>query len=160
MLYRFSFFIVCSFILSAPSYAASTGTVTINGQVPLACNVVVDDESGASNISDISAGDNDRLIATVNESCNDPDGYTVTVVGTHSGNHTGLFRDSVSNDTHPFTVKYNGVAAPSGGIVTDANAAGINLSKPVLISYASDPTLTPSSGFTYAETLTFTIAAK
>lgn len=140
--------------------AAQVGTVTVNGAVPLACNIVVTSEAGASNIADISAGDNDRLIATVTESCNDPDGYTVTVAGSNSGDHNGLFIDSVSSDSHPFLIAYNGVPVPAGGLVTDAIAPVNNLNRDVRISYGSAPLLTPTVGFTYAETLTFTIAAK
>ena len=142
------------------TWSATTGTVTVNGQVPAVCAVVVAPESGASNITDISAGDTDRLIATVTENCNDPDGYTMTVVGTNSTNHTGLFKDSVSNDTQPFTIKYNNVNAPIGGVVTNTSAPAHNVSRSVKISYVANPALTPSAGFTYAETLTFTIAAK
>jgi hypothetical protein len=116
--------------------------------------------AGASNIADISAGDTDRQVATVNENCNDPLGYTMTVAGTHSTNYTGLFVDSVSGDSQPFTIKYNGVAVPAGGVVTNTNAPGINLDKNVTITYAANAGLTPSTGFTYNETLTFTIAAK
>lgn len=140
--------------------AATTGTVTVNGQVPAVCAVVVAPEAGASNITDISAGDTDRLIATVTENCNDPDGYTMTVVGTNSSDHTGLFVDSVSSDTHPFSITYNNVAVAAGGVVTDANAPGYNVSRGVRITYGTDNTLTPSAGFTYSETLTFTISAK
>jgi hypothetical protein len=140
--------------------AATTGTVTINGQVPATCAVVVTATAGASNIADISAGDTDRQVATVNENCNDPLGYTMTVAGTHSANHTGLFVDSVSGDSQAFTIKYNGVSVPVGGMVTDSNAPGINLNKDVSITYAANAALTPSAGFTYNETLTFTIAAK
>lgn len=140
--------------------AAQVGTVTVNGAVPLACDIVVTAEAGASNIADISVGDTDRLIATVTESCNDPDGYTVSLVGTNSGDHTGLFVDSVSGDNHPFTVAYDGVPVPAGGLVTDSNAPQNNLSRDVRITYGAAPLLTPTVGFTYAETLTFTIAAK
>lgn len=140
--------------------AAPTGTVTINGQVPAVCDVIVTPQAGAANIADISAGDTNRVVATVNENCNDPDGYTMTVVGTNSSDNTGLFVDAVSGDTHPFTIAYDSVSVPPTGIVTDVNAAGINLDKSVQITYASDGTLTPSAGYTYAETLTFTISAK
>lgn len=141
--------------------AAQTGTVTLSGKVPEACNIIVTTEAGATSIADISAGDTDRVIATVNESCNDTSGYTVTVRGSHSGDHTGLFRDSAgSGGEHPFSITYDDDAVAMGGVVTDVNAAGINLNKQVKISYGADPSLPPSSGFTYGETLTFTIAAK
>jgi hypothetical protein len=152
------FFLFCLFLLPFRSEAATQGTVTLTGRVPQACDIVVTTEAGATNIADISAGDTDRLIATVNESCNDPQGYTVTVVGTNSGDHTGTFREP-GGDEHPFTLKYDGVAV-SSAIVTDVNAPGINLDKEVRISYGTDATLTPTAGFDYAETLTFTVAAK
>jgi hypothetical protein len=145
---------------SGPLAAAPTGTVTINGRVPAVCDVVVTPEAGSQNIPDISLGDTDRIVATVNENCNNVGGYTMTLVGTNSGDHTGLFIDSVSSDTHPFTVTYDSIAAPAGGVVTNVNAPGINLDKTVRISYPADANLTPSAGFTYAETLIFTIAAK
>jgi hypothetical protein len=138
--------------------AALQGTVTLTGAVPMACNIIVTAETGASNIDDISIGDTDRVIATVNENCNDPDGYTVTVAGTNSGNHTGVFREP-GGDEHPFNLKYGGNAV-SSGTVTNANAPGINLDKQVSISYGTDPTLTPTAGYHYTETLTFTVASK
>lgn len=146
--------------LAQPAGAAQTGNVTVNGAVPVACDITVSAEAGASNIADISAGDTDRHIATVTESCNDPDGYRVTVAGANSTAHTGLFVDSVSSDTHPFTITYDSVPVPATGIVTDSNVPNVNLDKAVRITYGEDDSLTATAGFTYAETLTFTIAAK
>lgn len=148
-------FLFCSF---AGAEAAQQGTVTLTGAVPMVCDITVTPEAGASNIDDISAGDTDRTIATVNENCNDPDGYTVTVAGTNSGNHTGVFREP-GGDEHPFNLKYGGNPV-SSGTVTNANAPGINLDKQVMISYGTDPTLTPTAGYQYTETLTFTVASK
>lgn len=149
-----------TFFIANSVQAATTGTVTVTGMVPAACDVVVTTEAGATNITDISAGDTNRLIATVNENCNDPDGYTMEMVGTNSSDHTGLFVDTVSSDSHPFTITYDSVAVPVGGVVTDASAPGIDIDRPVAITYGADGTLTPSAGFTYEETLTFTISAK
>jgi hypothetical protein len=140
--------------------AASTGQVTITGNVPISCNLAVQQDEGAVSIPDISAGDTNRQIATVTETCNSPDGYTVTVVGTNSGDYTGLFVDSVSSDTHPFTIRYNGVAVPPGGIVTDATAPAFDVQKTVDITYAADSTLTGTVADTYQEILVFTMSAK
>lgn len=144
---------------SATAQAAQSGTVTLTGKVLQACNIIVTAASGAANIADISVGDTNRAIATVNESCNDPSGYKVEVKGSHSGDHTGLFVDTISGDSHPFSISYDG-APVTTGIVTDVTAPGINLNKDVRISYNADAGLTPSAGFTYGETLTFTITAK
>lgn len=156
----FSLAIAAGLVFACKCNAATTGTVTITGMVPAICAVVVTPDAGATNIADISAGDTNRLIATVTETCNDPDGYTMTVVGSHSTNHTGLFVDSVSGASQPFTITYNNVAVPTGGVVTSTSAPGIGVAKPVKITYGANSSLTPSVGYTYSETLTFTIAAK
>ncbi len=61
-----------------------TGNVIMRGAVPATCDIIVTATPAASNIADLSAGESNRVIATVNENCNDPDGYRVTVVGTNS----------------------------------------------------------------------------
>lgn len=96
-------------------------------------------------IPDISAGHTNRHVATVTETCNSPDGYTVTVTGSNAGDHTGMFVDIVSSDSHPFTIRYNGISVPPGGIVTD-----IRRTKRFPVAVAN----------TYEETLTFTISAR
>lgn len=144
---------------SSQSLAATTGSVTITGTVPFACSIVVQAEAGA-NISNLTTGATDLHVATVTENCNDPDGYTVTMSGTNSGNHTGLFIDSVSSDELAFTTKYNNVSV-SSGTITDSNASSNgDVLKNVEISYAADTTLTASVSNTYSETLNFEIAAK
>jgi hypothetical protein len=147
--------------LSAPlATAAPTGQVTITGNVPIACDLLVQQETGADNISDISAGHANRHVATVTETCNSPDGYTVTLTASNSGDHTGMFVDIVSTDSHPFTISYNGISVPPGGIVTDSTTLTFGVQKNVDITYPADETLTGTVANTYEETLTFTISAK
>lgn len=155
-----SVFVLALLFQVTAAHAAPTGTVTITGRVPAACDVIVTPEVGASNIDDISAGDTDRIVATVNENCNDEHGYTVSVVGTNSTDYTGLFVDTISGDSHPFTINYDSTPVPFSGIVTDVENPGFNLNKIVQITYAADNTLQASAGYTYTETLTFTITAK
>jgi len=150
----------CIIYTSLPAHAALSGYVTISGAVPSTCAIIVTPAISAANITDISIGDTNRLVATVTETCNNLAGYTVTLLGTNSNSHTGLFVDTTSLDSHPFTIQYNGNAVPSGGVVTDAGAPGIGLARPVTITYGTDSTLTATSGFSYEETLTFTIAPK
>ena len=143
-----------------PVMAASTGQVKITGSVLIACNLEVAEEPSASNITDISGGHPNLHIATATETCNDPDGYIVTMTGGNSGSHEGKFIDIASGDSHPFTVTYDGVTVAPGGIVTDSSTVAVNLQKPVHITYAADPKLTGTVTDTYEETLTFTISAK
>lgn len=147
--------------ISVPfAIAATTGQVTITGNVPIACSLLVQQESGADNIPDISAGHASRHVATVTETCNSPDGYTVTLAGTNSGDHTGMFVDVISTDSHPFTISYNGISVPPGGIVTDSTTLTLGVQKNVNIAYSADETLTGTVANTYEETLVFTISAK
>ena len=140
--------------------AGTTGEVRVTGSVPILCELSVQQEPGAVNISDISAGHTDRHVATVTESCNSPSGYAVTVSAANTSDHTGKFVDAVSNDTHPFTITYDGVPVNPGGVVTDSPSLTFGAKKSVHVTYPSDPTLTGSIGDTYEETLTFTISAK
>ena len=153
-------FLIVQCLGCAPAGAAQTGQVTITGSVPIVCSLEVRQESGAVGIPDISAGYTNRLVATVTETCNSPDGYTVTMRGVNSGDHTGLFVDAVSADSHPFTVAYDGVTAGAGGVVTSSASIALNRVKTVDITYPANTTLTGTVSDTYEETLVFAIAAK
>lgn len=154
-------FLLAGSYLSVPfAAAAPTGQVTITGNVPIACDLLVQQEVGAASIPDISAGHTNRHVATVIETCNSPDGYIVTVTGANSGDHNGMFVDVVSTDSHPFTIYYNGVSVSPGGIVTDSTAPAFDVQKSVNITYPADETLIGTVTDSYEETLTFTMTAK
>ncbi|MHB9118770.1 MAG: hypothetical protein ACYC2R_10925 [Burkholderiales bacterium] len=156
-----AFLLACSY-LSVPFavVAAPTGQVTITGNVPIACDLQVQQEAGAVSIPDISAGHTNLHVATVIETCKSPDGYTVTVTGANSGDHSGMFVDTASADSHPFTIHYDGVPVSPGGIVTDSTAPALGVQKRVDITYPADETLTGTVTDSYEETLTFTMTAK
>ena len=154
------FLLGLSFCLPYQLIAGSTGTVRVTGNVPILCELSVQQEPDAVNISDISAGHNNRHIATVTENCNSPSGYTVTLSAANTGNHTGQFVDTISQDKHPFTIAYNGISVAPGGVVTDASTMAFDVQKKVDITYPADSTLTGTITPSYEETLTFTISAK
>jgi hypothetical protein len=140
--------------------AAPTGQVTITGNVPIACDLLVQQEAGAASIPDVSVGHANRHVATITETCNSPDGYIVTVTGVNAGDHNGMFVDPVSTDSHPFTVDYNGVPISPGGIVTDSTVPVFGVQKSVDITYPADETLSGTVTDSYEETLVFTMTAK
>jgi len=147
--------------IAEPATAATTGDVQITGAVPILCTLDVQQETGAVGINDISSGHVDRHIGTVTETCNSPDGYTVDLNGSNSADHTGMFVDSVSGDSHPFDITYDGASVPPGGRVTDSvSAVPLGVQKQVHVTYPADETLTGSVAHTYEETLTFVISAK
>jgi hypothetical protein len=144
-------------LLGGNIHAASTGNVTLTATVPVACNLTVTPAVGAT-ISNLTTGATNLLVATVAEVCNAPNGYTVDVAATNSGSYTGLFRDTVSNDSQAFSINYNG-SNLTGARVTNVNVPGTS-TKDVRISYPSNANLTATTGPTYTETLGFTITAK
>ena len=147
-------------LLVTPALAAHTGQVKITGNVPVACDLEIGEEPGASNITDLSVGHPNLHVATATETCNDPDGYLVTMNGGNSASHEGKFVDTISGDEHPFTVTYNGASVPPGGVVTDSSTVAVNLQKPIHITYPADDSLSGTVADSYEETLTFTISAK
>lgn len=155
-----AFILVGSYIEIPLAVAAPIGQVMVTGSVPIDCNLVVQQAAGATGISDISAGHTNLNIATVTESCNSPDGYLVSVTASNSGDHNGLFVDTVSTDSHPFTIRYDGVPVSVGGIVTDSSSEAFDVQKSVDISYPADNTLSGTVTDSYEETLTFTMTAK
>lgn len=154
-------FILAGSYLEIPlAVAAPTGQVIVTGSVPIDCNLVVQQATGATGIPDISTGHTNLNIATVIESCNSPDGYLVSVTASNSGDHNGLFVDTVSTDSHPFTIRYDGVPVPAGGIVTDSISEAFDVPKSVDVTYPADNTLSGTVTDSYEETLTFTMTAK
>lgn len=149
--------LVASQLAVLPALAATTGNVVITGTVPAACNITVNTLAGAS-IADLTQGATHLQVATVEENCNNPNGYTVDMIGSHSGSYGGRFVDSVSGDTLDFSIRYDD-ASVNNTRVTDVNAPDV-VTKNVDISYPSDNTLTASSGATYSETIGFTITSK
>lgn len=148
---------------SAAVFAAKTGVLTVTGKVPESCELVVLESGNGKRILDLSKGAKDLNIGTVSEKCNDPNGYTVTIQfknGKNGKDAAGLFRDSVSRATVPFTIAYNGKKV-TDATVTDSNVRAVDfIKKDVRITYQPDATLPSSEEFTYFESMRFTIAAK
>lgn len=150
--------LVCgAVIMAGVAHAATSGLVVITATVPVQCSIVVTPAAGAS-IADLTLGAMNLKVASVAESCNAPDGYSVQITGTHSGTYTGKFVDSVSGAVRTFNVSYNG-SSVNASKITDVSAPG-SATKDVNITYPADNTLTASSAATYNETLNFTITAK
>lgn len=100
------------------------------------------------------------LIAIINERSNSIFGYKVTIT---SANLSNLKRTaSGATEVFPYTIKYNGVNAPVNtvaGYTTTSNTILANVNKDLTIAYTGVPAESMVEG-TYADTLTFTIAAQ
>lgn len=154
-----------SVVIMPAAHGALTGSVTIQGRVPEACEITVTPDTTGYMIDDISIATTMHLVATVTETCNRNAGYRVTMEGQRSGNNTGLFveptYDAAGEDAQqPFTVYYNGTIVPGNGEVTNASAPVSGAAKEVRISFTAKPSLPSTAGYTYTETLMFTMTPK
>jgi hypothetical protein len=143
--------------LSAPAFAGTTGSVTISGVVPAATAIVVTGSTGYNNL-DLSTSATNLQVASVVETNNTTNGYTVTLASQNSGALKNGTLGSVA-----YTAQYNGTAvtlSSSAVSVTTAPAANtvVNATKAFKVSYTGVPAANLMVG-TYSDTLTFTISA-
>jgi hypothetical protein len=153
--------------LAAPAFAATSGTLTLQGTVAGILEISVTPTPAASAL-DLTANTTELLVATVNERSNRKAGYTVTVQSANaaaaSANAAFLKSvDALNADTLGYTMSYAGAAvALVGGVaqVSDVSAktAAGGTDKELRISY--DGAASFLNADDYADTLTFTITAK
>jgi hypothetical protein len=158
------FLILALALIGTLAFAATTGTITLNGIVAASTNITVTPQAGFNTL-DLTTTATNVLVAIINEQTNDHSGYTVTVASANlAGAGTAPFlKDVASGNTWLYTLQYNAVAVVfASGVSTISNTvamtvpAGVN--KNLNISYVGTNTLAASNA--YADTLTFTIAGK
>lgn len=136
--------------------AATTGTLLLQGIVLPIRSITVTPLAVASAL-DLTTTQVDTKVATINEKSNSIVGYKVTIT---SANLSKLKR-SGGTEVFPYTLKYNEIAAPVSTVAgyTVTYTGGLaNVNRDLDISYTGVPAETMVEG-TYADTLTFTIAA-
>ncbi len=151
--------LLAAFLLAAPqTKAATTGTISITGTIPLNCNISVAAQANAATL-DLTVSQTSLTVATVTESCNNKTGYKVTVATTN-GTTGGVMKGGSGNtDTVSYGVVYNGVTQTfSSGTATATNtsvksAAG-GISKSLGITYTGAPAINAD---TYTDVLTLTM---
>ena len=143
--------------ISMSSFAATTGTLLLQGSVAQKISLAITPASVASAL-DLSVSQTDLVVASVNERSNSKTGYKVTIT---SANLSKLKRTGGSDDLG-YTMKYNGSAvalsSAAGTTITDSNASTVNTNKNVSISYTGVAAELMVEG-TYDDTVTFSIAA-
>ena len=161
----------CS-LLSIDAYGQSQGEligshqalqIRLRGEVPLVCRLVV--HTGRNSGIDISVTEAHRPVGSVEEICNDPNGYTVTVT-TANGTTSGLLKSAAAKDEMAYQFKYGRSAVT----LTDKSAVVTNATEPSIKSNGRGDIKLIEMIFTgsssnlhandYTDTLTFTIAAK
>jgi hypothetical protein len=139
-------------ILALPLYSqvsdSDSATITISGVVGDFVSLNVTTESAATNLSLSTNQTSPLKIATVTETSNTA--YEVEVT---SGN--GFVFSNSGNDTHPYTLYYDGsVVAQSGDVVSSGTNAN-NLNKDVSVTYSE---FNGAPGV-YSDAVTFTISS-
>ncbi len=140
---------------------AKADALPVQGIVAVACTIsTVDAGAGAL---DLSASQTDVTIANVTETCNDVDGFTVTIATTNGTTPGVLVSQDVNgaNSTdQTYSIKYDGVAVTiASGSGTAATRSGFTAQQtvPLAISYTIAGGGLPAD--TYTDTLTLTITA-
>lgn len=145
------------FVLSVSSFAATTGTLLLQGVVAQKISIAVTPKSAASAL-DLSSSQTDLEVASVNEKSNSKTGYKVTI----SSQNLGKLKRTDGADVFAYSLKYNGAAvslnSSSGTTFSNSSASSVNVDKSVTISYNGAAAESMVEG-TYADTVTFTIAA-
>lgn len=147
---------------AAPVFAATTGTLTIQGTVDPTFSITVTGATGYSSLS-LTTVVTKKAIATIVEKSNNAAGYTVTLNSVNKGALKGAI---VTNaDALNYTLQYGGVdvtldAATGNATLSDVSTVtpGAGTSKSLTISYDASTSMLTAD--TYSDTLTFTMTAK
>ena len=146
---------LAALVITTSSFAATTGTLLLKGQVGQVLSITVTPTAIATTLP-LDVTQNDTKVATVNERSNSITGYKVTV---SSANQGKLVRTNGS-EVFSYNLKYGGQTANLGSPQTfsTGTAAAVNVNKDVTISYTGVPAENMLAG-EYTDTVTFVIAA-
>lgn len=155
--------VMLSVLDGSPAQAANNNNVTIplSGTVAAICTVA-DSASGATTtFGDMTTGQTATLIGTVTETCNDRDGYKVTLTTTNFAGGSPNFKGSSTSALVPYSLTYNGNAltyfSGTATVTSSGTGTGSNgVSKQLKISFAGG-FLTADS---YSDTITITMASQ
>jgi hypothetical protein len=144
--------------LTTTSFAATTGSVLLQGIVAKKVSITVTAEAVASALV-LETTQADLKVATAVEQSNSKVGYKVTVTSAN----LGKLKRTDGSEVFSYTLKYGGAAVglstSAGSVVTNsASASVVNVSKDMAISYTGVAAETMVEG-TYADTLTVNIAS-
>lgn len=151
--------------IAIPGFAATTGTLVVQGTVPGILEITVSALPAASAL-DLTSNQVNLPVADVTERSNRKAGYTVTLQSANSGAGNSFYlksADPLNADTLAYTLSYGGSAVTlvaGTATITDATAktsAAGNV-KSLTISYSGSASFLNEDA--YADTLTFTITAK
>ncbi len=150
--------LITAFALTTSAFAATTGTLELQGQVDQILAIEVLPETIASNL-DLHTDANNLKVATVKELSNSATGYKINI----SSTNRGALKRANGNETFDYDLSYNNqnvnLNNPNGDTVNRKSTAGAYREEvDVKISYQATAQEDMVAG-TYNDTVTFEIAA-
>ncbi len=137
-------------------FAATTATLLLKGTVAPVMSISLTAEPLAASLP-LQTTQNASKVATVTEVSNSTSGYKITL----SSAHNGKLRRTSGNEEFPYSLTYGtqgGINLNSQYVISNPQAAAVNVNKDVKISYTGVPAASMVAG-EYTDTITFTIAA-
>jgi hypothetical protein len=149
-----------TFCASLNPVLAAMDTVVVTATIQEVITVSI---TPNSNGFDVTAGTaiTDQDIATISINSNDPNGYNVTLAGTHA---TSVLQNAAADETMAYTVKYNGASA-IGLTDTATNVESVTtqtegaVNRSLTLSIAGSES-TGKSAEAFTDTITVEIAGK
>jgi uncharacterized membrane protein len=150
------FILISTMVLSTTTFAATSGTLLLQGVVAQKLSIAVTPAAAATAL-DLSTSQTNLTVASVNEKSNSKTGYKVTITSANAGN----LKRTDGADVFAYSMKYGGSAVGLSGVGTtfsQATSGSVNVNKDISISYTGIAAEAMVEG-TYADTLTLNIAA-
>lgn len=145
-----AFALAATFAAQGAQAAGTTGRIELKGSVARVCEITVTDLRASL---DLVAGERGKKIASVEEHCNNHDGYTVSFT---SGNR-GALRNG-DGDTVPYTINYDNQSRKSLSKKLDLKRSKAQFREGHDLYVNVDASTTRVAG-DYADTVTVTIKA-
>ena len=143
-------------LMTTSAFAATQGTLLLQGSIGQVLSLSVSPVSGANNALDLVNGESDKKVASVNEETNSNTGYKILVRTANAGVLKNGTLDSVS-----YTMSYDGspvTLSNSDQVAKNVSTGGVyNHDSDVEVSLTGSGSAALLTQGTYSDTVTFTI---
>ncbi|MFN8370545.1 MAG: fimbrial protein [Bacteriovoracaceae bacterium] len=140
------------------SFAATTGTLLLQGTIAQVLSISITPVSGVNNNLDLTSNATNLVVGAVQEVSNSVTGYKILL----SSANAGKLNHASTSAFVSYTARYNGTAVTLSttpqNIFNQSTAGAYNTSKNFDISYTGQAAANLVEG-NYSDTLTFTIQA-
>lgn len=145
-------------LLSLTAQAADTGTLFLQGTVVAACNLVVTPNGSNNTTLNITDGDANKLVANVQETCNNATGYKINMKTTNGGE---LRHSATPSLKTTYTLTYSGqTVTPTTNYQQVKNVTVLNSPANVTSTvHVNVAAYAAAMAGTYSDTVTFQIVA-